>query len=93
MLECTPGDWKAIEIANGWIVGVEFPDDNPNIVGIQPIVLKMAEENQEANARRIAAAPEMEAALEAVTRTAASMDINVIEQVWAALAKAKGVGT
>ena len=43
-----------------------------------------------ANAYLIAAAPDMLAALEAVCETGAAMDINVVERVWAAIAKAKG---
>lgn len=55
----TMGIWTAHLLASGWIVGVELTDSDPKIMAVQPVVLKMAEENEEANAHFIATAPEL----------------------------------
>lgn len=102
MSSYTPGPWK---IFDGWgssrekpIIVDSIPDDNGKFVGNCICFVATTNDDAAANARLLAAAPDMLAALEDALRTCDQDMQHVLDNgrlrdvIRAALAKAKGAG-
>jgi hypothetical protein len=87
----TPGDWTAWHAPDGtWAIRTVYEDEQGRRTTAWPAVCNAGAQPNEQNARLIAAAPSLLAALTAIADAAPAMQDALWAQVAAAIAKAEG---
>lgn len=82
----TPTPWRVVRHKTGYSVRAGQGDESFDVANTG--LLNLSDEENEANAHLIAAAPELLAALENIARC--TMEPNIRDEARAAIAKAKG---